>query len=179
MRLRKLLKDKHGAMYVKACVLIIIISMIFSVAFFYTSTFVMAKAQRKKTTQALDKYTQFNAIEIYNSIKNHNDATDALNENVFIAYLCESQELQQSGSTLVSYTSDGVVRYKISIDDENETWNECFGTKEWIAYTDGYENTTKIYVNYILTVPLNFLGYTVWTDIPVSVYTSLRAKFDT
>lgn len=162
MRLRNLLKDKHGAMYIKACVLVIIITMVFSVAFYFTTTMVRAKAQRKDAIQTLDQYTQLNAIDIYNSIKNHNDKTDTLDSDVFVASLCSSQGLQVSGDTWVAYTEDGGERYRISD----------------IQMKYSVDNTTKITVSYTLTVPLNFLGNTVWIDIPVSINTSLNAKFD-
>ena len=170
MRLRDLLKDKHGTAYIKTCVLLMIILMVFSVAFYFTLTVVQAKAQRKQTIQTLDMYTEQNAMSIYNSIKNQHDTSDfatlsgedALDPAPFVALLCSAQGLQTSDGVYVSYSKDGQVRYKVSQVKMNYMINR----------------TTKIRVEYTLIMPLQFLGNTIMVDIPVVISTSLMAKFD-
>lgn len=160
---RKMWKDKRGEMYIQACVVVICLSLLFSLLLYYGFATVLAKEQRNRTRQQLAQYTQNNAVSIYTSIKSQHDHTDTLDATAFLASLAETQGLTADNGELVAYTSSGKVRYRVS-DME-------------LRYV--VENTTWIQFSYVLTVPLYFSGTAIWVDIPITIDTSLRAKFDT
>ena len=158
----RLLKNKRGEMYIWACFFIVILCIVLSVVFFYSLAFTQAQAQRKGAIQALDKYTQENAIQIYRNIRNHNDTKDALDSEVYIAGLIQTQNLSRSGDSLVSHTSSGNTRYIVSD----------------LQLSFVVKNTTFIYATYTLVVPMEFLGSTIWLEVPITISTQLNAKFD-
>lgn len=160
--MKQYLRNKRGEMYLWACIIVIILSMILSVVLYYSLATTLAQAQRKGAIQALDEYTQHNAIDIFESIKQHNDKTDTLDSELYISTLCTAQSLEVDGDTLVAKSADGSRRYVVS--------------DVTVSYT--VENTTKIHVSYVLTLPLNLLGRAVWVDIPITISTRLNPKFD-
>lgn len=160
--MRKLLKDKRGAMYLEACIVVMLLCMIFSVVFYYTATVMQVKVQRKQAIQVLDAYTQLNAIDIYDSIKNQTDDTESLAPDRFIATLCETQSLSSANDQYIAYTPDGDQKYIVKD----------------VSMSFVIDNTTKIKVDYTLSVPLYILGNTFWVDVPMTISTSLNAKFD-
>lgn len=161
--MRQLLKDKHGAMYIRACVILIILSLVFMALFAYSMTVLMAKAQRKGAIQTLDAYTQTNAIDIYNSIKVHSDTTDLLDPEAYIANLCVVQGLVKEGDDYVAYDDDGYYRYGLSD----------------ITMSFVIENTTFVYVEYNLKIPFRFAGTVTWLDIPLVISSRLKPIFET
>lgn len=148
-------------MYIRACILVIILSIVFSVLFFYLCAVAQVKAQRKSTYQTLDEYTQNNAITISDNIKILSDKTDTLDPEAFITQLCDAQNLEVTDEGLVATSASGSQRFIVSD----------------ISLSFTVEETTNIHTTYTLLVPLNFLGRIVWIDVPMTVTTELRAKF--
>lgn len=163
MKMKHLLNNKRGESYVGTCVCIFLLAMTFVIILNLTISAAIARGQRKGAIHALESYTQTNAIEIYNNIKQHSDEMDSLSPDVYLEKLSVAQSLTLAdGVYLAPERVDGEYRYKVS------------------GVRMGYriENTTKIYVTYTLHVPLRFLERIVWIDIPVSISTGLDAKFD-
>lgn len=157
-----LLHNKRGELYIRACVIIIIILTIAVLLLNFVMVITQAQSQRNGAIQALDEYTQINAIEIYDSIKMEHDATESLDPDIFIASLCTSQGLQEEDGSYVSYAASGAKQYAVSD----------------ITMSFVVDKTTKVKVSYTLTVPLKYMGNTIWVDIPVNITTSLNPKFE-
>ena len=160
-KLKNLLRDKHGEMYLRACFLILIICMVFYLVYTFCLTIIMINGQRKSAMQVLDHYTQYNAIEIYDSIKMKVDDTDSLDASVYITDLCTAQDLTTEDDTYCVYNSHGEYTYVVS--DVTMTYTE--------------DQTTKIQVTYHLNVPIRFMGITTWVDVPLTIYSRLDPKF--
>lgn len=154
--------DKHGEMYIRACVLVMIVSMVFSVLLFFLCAVAQVKAQRKSAYQTLDEYTQNNAITISGNIKMMNDQTDSLNPDAFIEQLCSVQNLDATEDGLAAVSASGYTRFIVSD----------------VSLAFSVEETTNIYATYTLSIPMNFLGQLIWFDVPLTITTELRAKFD-
>lgn len=157
------LKNKRGEMYIWACVVILILVIVFSVLLFSSLAVSQAQAQRKGALQALDEYTQNNAIQIYESIKMHTDDKQTLESDPYVSILSEAQNLEVEDYGLVSLSADGNCRYIVS-DLE-------------VSFTVEY--TTQIHASYVLKIPVTLLGNEVWMDIPITISTRLNPKFDT
>jgi hypothetical protein len=71
----KIVKDKSGISYVKTAVIILVISMLFSVVFTYISLMITVSRTRDDTQRVLDSFIIENASEIYDSVKNGNNTT--------------------------------------------------------------------------------------------------------
>lgn len=150
-------------MYIWACVVILILVIVFSVILFSSLAVSQAQAQRKGALQALDEYTQNNAIQIYESIKMHTDDKQTLESDPYVSILSEAQNLEVEDYGLVSLSADGNCRYIVS-DLE-------------VSFTVEY--TTQIHASYVLKIPVTLLGNEVWLDIPITISTRLNPKFDT
>lgn len=161
MQIKKLLQDKRGEIYLRACFLIMIISIVFVLVWSFCMTVVLATGQRKSAIQVLDKYTQYNAIDIHNSIKMMTDDTASLDASVYIDSLCLAQSLAEESGAYAAYNSGGGYRYAVS--DVQMSFTE--------------ELTTKIQVSYILNIPFRFMGTTTWLEIPLTIYSRLDPKF--
>ena len=159
----KHLKDKHGEMYARTCICIMLLAMTFVIILNFAMTVAIARGQRKGAMHALESYTQANAIDIYNNIKLHSDQTDSLAPDVYLENLCLAQSLTlDNGIYKAPVRSDGEYHYMVS--------------DVQMGFT--VANTTKIHVSYTLHVPLKFLGEIVWIEVPVVISTGLEAKFD-
>lgn len=158
----RILKDKKGEAYIRACISILIVCIVFVSLLNFVLLTILTKGQRSGAIQVLDQYAQNNAVKIHDSIKIHSEETDTLDATIFIEDLCEAQGLTSEGDTYVSYNRDGDYRYIISD----------------VVMSFTVENTTKIHVSYTLTVPYDFWGTTTWINVPLVISTRLDAKFE-
>ena len=157
------IRNKRGEMYVRACVCVMLLSMTFVIVLSFAMTTALARGQRKGAMQALDNYTQKNAIQIFDNIKNHSDETNSLDPTAFMEALCIAQSLTPSGNVYQApEKSNGDYQFII--------------TNVQMSYV--VENTTKIYVSYTLSVPFNLAGRTIWMDVPITISTKLDPKFE-
>ena len=161
-KMRNLLHNKRGELYIRACVVIIVILTIAVLLLNFVMVMAQAQGQRNGAIQSLDEYTQINAIAIYDSIKMENDKTESLDPDIFVAALCTSQGLQEESGTYVSYSASGAKQYAVSD----------------VRMSYVVDKTTKIKVSYTLTVPLKYMGRTIWVDVPVNITTSFNPKFE-
>lgn len=158
----KWIKSKRGEGYIFPCVLILVICMIFSVFLFFYSAASMVRITKENTETVFDSYIMKNSIEIYNSIKQGNDYTEALDRNVYIDDLCRFCSLEKGGYYLYAYDNDGKLKYRI--------------TSPTITFRE--ENTMKIQLRYTLYLPIWFNSRIVrYAVIPVTVNSALSEKF--
>ena len=160
-KLKELLHNKRGEMYLRACFLILIISMVFFLVFCFCLNILLISGQRKSAMQTLDKYTQLNAIQIHDSIKMTVDDTDSLDATVYTDALCLAQSLVKKNNAYYAYNGDGNCIYYVSDISMNFT----------------VSNTTKIQVSYTLNVPFRFMGTLTWIRVPLTLHSRLDPKF--
>lgn len=158
----KIFKSKRGEGYVFPCVMIVVVCMILSVVIFFASAVSMVRITEENTKIVLDSYIMKNSIQIYDSIKQGNDYTEALDRDEYINALCNFCTLEKSGSYLYSYNEDGSLKYRMT----------------YPVITFRKENTLKIQLAYTLYVPVWFDGKIVqYAVIPVTVNSSFNEKF--
>ena len=158
----KMIRNKRGEGYVFPCVMIVMVCMLMAVFIFFATTASMIRITKENSETVLDSYIMKNSIEIYNSIKQGNDYTEAIDQNVYIDDLCSFCTLVKGSYFLYHYDANG------------RTQNMM--TKPTITFRQ--ENTLKIRLNYTLYVPVWFEGKIVrYAVVPVTVDSSLSEKF--
>lgn len=158
----KVFKSKRGEGYVFPCVMIVVVCMILSVVIFFASAVSMVRITEENTKIVLDSYIMKNSIQIYDSIKQGNDYTEALDRDEYINALCNFCTLEKSGSYLYNYNDDGSLKYRMT----------------YPVITFRKENTLKVQLAYTLYVPVWFDGKIVrYAVIPVTVDSSFNEKF--
>jgi hypothetical protein len=158
----KIWKNKRGDGYVFPCVMIIVLCMLMSVFIFFYSTASWIRVTKENAETVMDSYIMKNSIEIYNSIKQGNDYTEALDANVYIDDLCRFCTLVKGSSYLYHYDSDGRLQYRMS--------------RPVITFRQ--ENTLKIQISYTLYVTVYFNNRPVTNAVvPVTVVSALSEKF--
>lgn len=85
----KMLSSKKGEGYIAPCVLILVIVILFLMIFNYAAAISKVYVVRENTKVVLDSFVTQNSTEIYNSIKQGNDYTDAVDSNKFRTSLME------------------------------------------------------------------------------------------
>ncbi len=142
--------------------MILVISMILSVFIFFASAVNTVRITKENCKVVLDSFVMKNSIEIYDSIKQGSNYTEALDADVYIDDLCKFCTLVNKGSYLYAYDSNGKIQYQM--------------TKPYFTFQE--ENTLKIRVHYILYVPIWFNGKAVGAArIPVTIDSALSEKF--
>ena len=158
----KRLKNKRGDGYIFPCVMIVIVCMMLAVFVFFAGAVNTVNITKENSKIVLDSYVMKNSIEIYDSIKQGNDYTDALDRNVYIDSLCSFCSLANKGYYLYAYDENGKVKYRM--------------TRPTILFRE--ENTLKIELQYTLYLPVWFNGKIVrYAVIPVTVDSSFTEKF--
>lgn len=155
-------RNKQGEGYIFPCVMIVVVCMILSIFIFFASAVSMVRITEENTKIVLDSYVMQNSIQIYNSIKQGNDYTEALDRNEYINALCNFCSLEKSGSFIYAYNDDGSLKYRTTLP----------------VITFRKENTLKIQLDYTLYVPVWFDNKIVrYAIIPVTVDSSFNEKF--
>lgn len=158
----KQLKNKRGDGYVFPCIMIVVVCMMLSIFIFFAGAVNMVRITKENTKLVLDSYVMKNSIAIYNSIKQGNDFTEALDQNVYIDNLCSFCTLVKSGYFLYAYDENGQIKYMM--------------TQPTITFRE--ENTLKIRLSYTVYVPVRFNGKIVrYAIIPATVDSSFIEKF--
>jgi len=154
--------NKRGDGYVFPCVIIVVVAMILSVVIFFANTVSLVRMTEENSKIVLDSYIMKNSIIIYDSIKQGNDYTEVIDEDVYIEDLCKFCTLDKNGSLLYNYNQDGSLKYMM--------------TAPIVSFRN--ENTLKIQLNYTIYIPVQFDGEILWyARIPVTVISSFNEKF--
>lgn len=158
----KLLNSEKGEGYIVPCVFILIFAMIFTVIFTYSASVSKVNLMRENTKVVLDSFVTQNATEIYNSIKQGNDYTEAIVAEEFRTSLISFCTLETDNGKLYSYDADGQELFHI--------------TEPTISFREA--NELELVVNYTLTIPLYFGGVEFpAVNIPIEVTSVLTEKF--
>lgn len=158
----KMLSSKKGEGYIVPCVLILVIVILFLMIFNYAAAISKVNVVRENTKVVLDSFVTQNSTEIYNSIKQGNDYTDAVDSDEFRTSLMEFCTLENRSGKLYSMDSDGNEIYHISM--------PVLSFKE--------SNQLELCVNFTVTVPIRLLNDTTITaNIPLEVTSILTEKF--
>lgn len=158
----KLLKSKKAEGYITPCVLIIVFVAIFSIIFTYSASVSKVKLMRENTKVVLDSFLTQNSTEIYNSIKQGNDYTEAIDTEEFRTSLTSFCTLEIENGMLYSYDADGKELYHI--------------TEPVLSFREA--NELEFVVNYTISIPLWFAGHQFPSaNIPIEVTSILTEKF--
>ena len=158
----KLLKSTKAEGYITPCVLIIIFVMIFSIIFTYSASISKVNLMRENTKVVLDSFVTQNSTEIYNSIKQGNDYTEAIDAEEFRTSLISFCTLEIENGMLYSYDADGKELYRI--------------TEPVLSFRN--ENELELVVTYTISIPMWFAGTEFASaNIPIEVTSILTEKF--
>ena len=158
----KLLKSTKAEGYITPCVLIIIFVMIFSIIFTYSASISKVNLMRENTKVVLDSFVTQNSTEIYNSIKQGNDYTEAIDAEEFRTSLISFCTLEIENGMLYSYDADGKELYRI--------------TEPILTFRN--ENELELVVTYTISIPMWFAGTQFASaNIPIEVTSILTEKF--
>lgn len=156
------LRNLQGEGYIFPCVMIVVICMILSVVIFFACAVSMVRITEENCKIVLDSYVMQNSVQIYNSIKQGNDYTQALDREAYIDSLCDFCTLEKSGNYLYAYNGDGSLKYRMTCP----------------VITFKKENSLKIQLAYTLYVPVWFDGKIVrYATIPVTADSLFNEKF--
>jgi hypothetical protein len=157
----KILNNTRGGSYVYTCVVVLVLVMILSVVLFYASAMTVIETARDNTRRVLDSYVMKNSIEIYNSIKQGNDFTEAVEDSFYISSVSLELSLDFDGEYLYTVGEDGDVVYRMTPPDVS------FRT----------DRTLQLQADYELELPVRFAGEIIyWFTVPVTVGSSLTLK---
>ena len=156
------MRNKRGDGYITTCVMVVIIWMLVAVFVTFTTAVSVVRMTERNSKIVLDSYVMKNSILIYDSIKNGNNYTVELDEDVYIDDLCDFCTFEKSGSFLYAYSSEGNLKYRIS--------------KPMVSFST--EGTLKVYARYTVYVPIDFAGVVISTaEIPITVESKFNEKF--
>lgn len=155
------LNNKRGSSYFTPCVVVLVIAMILSVVLFYATTKSTIETTRDNTKRVLDSYVMKNSIDIYNSIKQGNDFTEAIEKSFYISSVSEELSLDYGTGYLYTVDANGDIVYRMTNPD--------------VTYK--VDNTLQLKASYDLQMPVWFAGQIIyWFTVPVTVSSSLTLK---
>ena len=158
----KLFKSNKAEGYIVPCVFILIFAMIFAMIFTYSASISKVNLMRENTKVVLDSFLTQNPTEIYNSIKQGNDYTEAIDTEEFRTSLISFCTLEIENGMLYSYDADGKELYHI--------------TEPVLSFREA--NELELVVNYTISIPLWFAGHQFPSaNIPIEVTSILTEKF--
>lgn len=149
--------------HVKSAVIVLILSMLLSVLLTYAGMVTILQTARDNTKLALDSFVTHNSIQIYDSLKQGNEKTDSLEEDIFENEIFSLFSLDIRGITLYSVDEKGNISYYMTIP------NVDFA----------YRNTLKLNASYTVTIPVRFAGKEVLDlQVPqkVTAYYNLKQQ---
>ncbi len=111
------INNRRGSSYFTPVVVILIIAMILSVVFFYATTKSTIETTRDNTKRVLDSYVMKNSIEIYNSIKQGSDFTEAIKKSFYISSVSEELSLDFGEGYLYTVDENGGIVYRMTNPD--------------------------------------------------------------
>ena len=158
----KMLKSSKAEGYIVPCVFILIFAMIFTMIFTYSASISKVEMMRENTKVVLDSFVTQNSTEIYNSIKQGNNYTEAIDTEEFRTSLISFCTLEIEDGMLYSYDADGKELYHI--------------TEPVLSFREA--NELELVVNYTISIPLWFAGHQFPSaNIPIEVTSILTEKF--
>ena len=159
--MKKILLNTKGGGYITACVITIVIAMIFSSVLFYANCMTIIQTTRDNTELVLESFIMHNAIEIYDSIKQGHDLTEYFDENIYFSEISSRFSLDFQENTLYSYNEKGEIIYKM--------------TNPYVTYK--VDKALKLKASYTVVIPVHFAGKRLFDlHVPLTVTRSLTLK---
>ena len=157
-----MIKNKRAEGYVRTSIMILIFCIGIAVFTSFLTAVNIVRISKRNTYKVIDGYVTEKSIESFNSIKTGTDYTEQLDQAVFIDYFCEYNGMTKSGDTLIAETNGGYEKYRVK--------------DLQLSYI--LDNTLKLRVEYIITVPISFGDFDVFkVEIPITVKSKLTDKF--
>lgn len=147
--------------HVKTAVMVLVISMVLSLVLAYASIMTIVQATKSNTERVLNSFVIENTTYIYNSIKNGDDFTAAINANNFVSQFSLENSLDFDGIFLYNKDDRGVSIFKMT----NPTTHFSV------------DNTLNLTTTFDLLIPVQFAGKQVTEmRIPIKVTASYNLK---
>jgi len=147
--------------HVKTAVIVLIVAMIFSVVLTYASVMTIVQTSKSNTERVINSFVIQNTTLIYNSIKNGNTYTAAIDANSFIAQFSSDCTLDYDGGYFYNKDSEGSTIFRI--------------TSPQTTFT--VDNTLNLTCVFDILYPINFAGEQVSEiRIPIIVKTRYSLK---
>jgi len=147
--------------HVKTAVMVLVISMVLSLVLAYASIMTIVQTTKSNTERVLNSFVIETSTYIYNSIKNGNDFTTAINANYFVSQFSLENSLDFDGNFLYNKNDRGVSIFKMT----NPTTRFSV------------DNTLNLITTFDLLIPVQFAGKQVTEmRIPIKVTASYILK---
>ena len=122
----------------------------------------IVRITKRNTYKVIDGYVTAKSIEEFNSVKVGTDHTEHLDNELFIDYFCEYNNLTKNGDALVAYTEDGEEKYRV--------------TNLNISFIQ--DNTLKLKTEYVIEIPVSFGDFDiVKAEVPITIKSKYTDKF--
>ena len=156
------MRNKRAEGYIRTCIMIFIFCIGIAVFMSYLTAVSMVKISKRNTYKIIDGYVTQCSIEAYNAIKVGTDYLETFDEEIFKEYFCQYNDLQKLGNTYIAKTEQGEEKYRV--------------TNLHLSFIA--ENTLKMQVDYIITIPIFFGGFNVFNaEVPITIKSKLTDKF--
>ena len=157
----KCLINTKGGGYITACVITIVIAMIFSAVLFYAQCMTIIQTTKANTELVLEGFITQNSVQIYDSIKQGHDLTEYFDENYYFSQISSRFSLDIQGNAVYSYSETGETIYILT--DPNVTYK--------------VDKALKLKASYTVMIPVQFAGETLfYMRVPLTVTRSLTLK---
>ena len=154
--------NKKGEGYVSTCFMILIYCILIAVFVSFVTAVSIVRITKRNTYKIIDGYVTAKSIEEFNSIKVGTDHTEQLDNELFIDYFCEYNNLTKNGDALVAYTEDGEEKYRV--------------TNLNISFIQ--DNTLKLKTEYVIEIPVSFGDFDiVIAEVPITIKSKYTDKF--
>ena len=159
--MKKHLLNNKGGGFITACVITIVIAMIFSAVFFYAQCMTIIQTTRDNTELVLESFIMDNSVLIYDSIKQGHDLTEYFDENQYISEISSRFSLDIHGNSLYNYDEEGELIYAM--------------TNPYVTYK--VDKALKLKASYTVMIPVQFAGKRLfYLRVPLTVTRSLTLK---
>lgn len=154
----KILKERSGSGYVRACVMILVLSIILSAVFFYAETVKQIQVCRENMQLILDRYVLRHSVEIYAAVKRGSNVLTEDIQSEIVKDLCETElSLTDTGTELLSADENG----------------QPAGRMSYPKLTVTEENLLCLRADCVLTIPVLFAGEKL-TDMRIPLHAESR-----
>lgn len=155
------MKNRKGETYVLVCVIVLIISMLFSVIVTYASAITLIRVQKENAEIVFDSFVSNNSIVIYNNIKRGKNAMHGIDTASYRTMLTEFCTLDYSDGMLYSIDANGEDKYSLTVPEIEYIENEKL----------------ELTLSYTMFVPIKFAGVKVVTAVvPITITSQLTKK---
>lgn len=157
----KCLFNTKGGGYITACVITIVIAMIFSAVLFYAQCMTIIQTTKDNTELVLEGFITQNSVQIYDSIKQGHDLTEYFDKDYYLYQVSSRFSLDIQGNAVYSYSETGETIYILT--DPNVTYK--------------VDKALKLKVSYAVMIPVQFADETLfYMRVPLTVTRSLTLK---